>query len=181
MYPLDIAKVTAALGGVRALGCDPHSVAELSDAIADGLPRAVVAELAAQAAPDRADLRRNVAALIVSPATYKRNPRLSPAAGERAERLARITALAQQSLGDANEAREWLGPPHALLAYRTPIETATTDLGARLVERILINIDTPYPCSNRCASGVWARLPIRSGMVPGRRCMAAGGVQSALR
>jgi hypothetical protein len=37
MYPLDIAKVTAALGGVSALGCDPHSVAELSDAIADGL------------------------------------------------------------------------------------------------------------------------------------------------
>jgi putative toxin-antitoxin system antitoxin component (TIGR02293 family) len=145
MYPLDIAKVTAALGGVRALGCDPHSVAELSDAIADGLPRAVVAELAAQAAPDRADLRRNVAALIVSPATYKRNPRLSPAAGERAERLARITALAQQSLGDANEAREWLSTPHALLAYRTPIETATTDLGARLVERILINIEYALP------------------------------------
>ncbi len=145
MYPLEVAKVAAALGGARALGTDPHSVAELSDAIAHGLPRAVVSELAAQAAPDRSDLRRKVAALIVSPATYKRNQRLSPAAGERAERLARITALAQQALGDANEAREWLTTPHALLSYRTPIETAATDLGARLVERILINIEYSLP------------------------------------
>ena len=145
MYPLEIAKVSAALGGVRALGCEPHSVGELSDAIAHGLPRAVVPELAAQAAPDRGDLRRKVAALIVSPATYKRNRILSPAASERAERLARITALAQQALGDADEAREWLTTPHALLSYRTPIETAATDLGARLVERILHNIEYALP------------------------------------
>ncbi len=145
MYPLEIAKVSAALGGARALGSEPNSVGELADAIAHGLPRAVVPELAAQAAPDRGDLRRKIAALIVSPATYKRHRLLSPAASERAERLARITALARQALGDADEAREWLTTPHALLSYRTPIETAATDLGARLVERILHNIEYSLP------------------------------------
>jgi len=145
VYPLEIAKVSAALGGARALGGEPNSIGELADAIAHGLPRAVVPELAAQAAPDRGDLRRKVAALIVSPATYKRNRLLSPAASERAERLARITALAQQALGDADEAREWLTTPRALLSYRTPIETAATDLGARLVERILHNIEYSLP------------------------------------
>lgn len=145
MYPVNIDKVSAALGGARTLGVIPHSVSELSDAIAHGLPKGVVPQLVAHAAPDRADWQRRVAALIVSPATYKRSRRLSAAASERAERLARVTALAQQALGDAEEARDWLTTPHALLSHRTPIETAATDLGARLVERILHNIEYVLP------------------------------------
>ena len=145
MYPIDVAKVSATLGGARVLGVAPSSVGAMSEAIAHGLPRDVVPEVAAQAAPDRGDLRRKVAALIVSPATYKRGRRLSPAAGERAERLARVTALAQQAVGDAEEARTWLTTPHPLLADRTPIETAATDLGARLVERILHNLEYGLP------------------------------------
>ena len=89
--------------------------------------------------------RRRVAAPIVSLATYKRTRRLSPAAGERAERLARVTALAQQALGDADDARTWLTTPHPWRAERTPIETAATDLGTRLVERILHNIEYSLP------------------------------------
>lgn len=88
---------------------------------------------------------RCVAALIVSPATYKRSRRLSPAANERAERLARVTALAQQALGDAEEAKLWLTDPHPLLGNRAPIEVAATDLGARQVERILHNIEHSLP------------------------------------
>ena len=145
MYPVEIGKVSAALGGARTLGVTPHSVSELSDAVAHGLPRGVVSQIAARAAPDRGDWQRKVAALIVSPATYKRSRRLSPAASERAERLARVTALAQQALCGAGEAREWLTSPHALLSHRTPIETAATDLGARLVERILHNIEYMLP------------------------------------
>lgn len=145
MYPIEIAKVASALGGARVLGLSPSSVGAMLEAIALGLPRDVVTEVAAQAAPNRGDLRRKVAALIVSPATYKRGRRLSPVAGERAERLARIAALAQQALGDADEARNWLTTPHPLLADRTPIETAASDLGARLVERILHNIEYSLP------------------------------------
>ncbi|MGE0224010.1 MAG: antitoxin Xre/MbcA/ParS toxin-binding domain-containing protein [Acetobacteraceae bacterium] len=126
-------------------GSPPHSMDELSDAIAGGLPRDVVPALAAEAAPDRDDLRRKVAALVVSPATYKREGRLSPAAGERAERLARVTALAHEVLGDPDEARARLTEPHPLLGRRSPIETAATDLGARAVERILHNIAHGLP------------------------------------
>ncbi|HEY1930800.1 MAG TPA: antitoxin Xre/MbcA/ParS toxin-binding domain-containing protein [Acetobacteraceae bacterium] len=119
-------------------------MSELLDAVAHGLPRAVVPQLAARAAPDRGDMRRKVAALIVSPATYKRSRRLSPAASE-AERLARVTALALQALGDDDEAREWLNVAHPLLSHHTPIETAATDLGARMVERLLHNIEYSLP------------------------------------
>jgi putative toxin-antitoxin system antitoxin component (TIGR02293 family) len=145
MYPLEVAKVSAALGGSRALGTRIATIEQLIAAVARGLPRTVVPQLAAHAAPDNAELRRRVAALIVSPATYKRSTRLSPAASERAERLARVTALAQQALGDAEEAKLWLTDPHPLLGSHAPIEVAATDLGARQVERILHNIEHGLP------------------------------------
>jgi putative toxin-antitoxin system antitoxin component (TIGR02293 family) len=146
MYPLEVAKVAAALGGSRALGADVRTLGDLAKAVAQGLPRAVVRALATTAVPDHdTDLRRRVAALVASPATLKRSTRLSPAASERAERLARVTALALQALGDEAEAKAWLTEPHPLFGDRPPIEIAATDLGARQVERVLLNIEHGLP------------------------------------
>jgi putative toxin-antitoxin system antitoxin component (TIGR02293 family) len=145
MYPVDVKKVAAAMGGRRVLKPLPHSVADLADAVARGLPREVVREVAAHAAPPNGPLRNKVAALVVSPATFKRVQRLSPAASERAERLARVTALAAQALGGEAEAMSWLNEPHPLLGGRPPIVVAATDLGARQVERVLINIEHGLP------------------------------------
>jgi putative toxin-antitoxin system antitoxin component (TIGR02293 family) len=145
MYPLEVSKVMAALGGVRAVGSAPRTVVELAEAVAKGLPRAVVPELAANAAPNEAAARRRVSALVTSAASLKRRARLSPEASERAERLARIVALARQALGDEDEARGWLNDPHPLLGAVRPIEIAATDLGARQVERILHNIEYDLP------------------------------------
>jgi putative toxin-antitoxin system antitoxin component (TIGR02293 family) len=144
VYPIQVSKVAAALGGERALGVQLNTVGELAAAVAHGLPKSVVGAVAAQAANDP-ESRRRIAALVVSPATYKRSQQLSPAASERAERLARVTALAQQALGDAEEARAWLGDKHPLLGDQPPIEVAATDLGARQVERILLNIEHGLP------------------------------------
>jgi putative toxin-antitoxin system antitoxin component (TIGR02293 family) len=145
LYPVDIAKVTAALGGPRVLGTAPRSLPELAAVVAHGLPRGVVREVAAHAAPLKGGLRNKVAALVVSRATYKRSQRLSPAASERAERLARVAALAAQALGSEDEAKTWLNMPHLLLGDQSPIEVAASDLGARQVERILINIEHGLP------------------------------------
>ena len=145
MYPLEISKVMEALGGAQTVGSTPRTLVELAAAVARGLPGAVVPELAANAAPNEAVARRRVAALVTSAASLKRRSRLSPAASERAERLARIVALAQQALGDADEARAWLNAPHPLLGSVRPIEVAATDLGARQVERILHNIEHDLP------------------------------------
>ncbi len=145
MYPVSVAKVAAALGGVRTLGIELATVDALADAVAQGFPRGVVPQVAAAATTPRSELGKRVAALVVSPATYKRSKRLSPAASERAERLARVTALARQALGSAEEARAWLGEPHPMLGGRAPILAAATDLGARQVERILLNIEHGLP------------------------------------
>ena len=101
--------------------------------------------LAINAPPNRPDARRRVAALVTSTASLKRWARLSPAASERAEHLARIVALAVQALGDADDAREWLNAPHPLLGSARPTDVSATDLGARQVERIPHNIEYGLP------------------------------------
>ncbi|MDA8052041.1 MAG: DUF2384 domain-containing protein [Rhodospirillales bacterium] len=145
MYPLEVRKVVAALGGARTIGSSPETVGELAAVVAAGLPRGVVSELAANVAPEDPAARRRVAALVTSPASFKRRQRLSPEASARAERLARIVALAWEAFGDAGEASGWLSTPHPLLGSARPIDVAASDLGARQVERILHNIEHDLP------------------------------------
>ncbi len=145
MYPVGVGPVVAALGGAEVLGHAPSTLAELSEAVARGLPRAVVARVAAAAAPPLPALRQKVAALMASPATLKRSARLSAAASAKAERLARIAALAATALGDTEQARRWLTEPHPMMGAKSPIEVAATDLGARQVEQILLNIEYDLP------------------------------------
>lgn len=146
MYPLSVTKVAAALGGPKVLGSSVETLGDLAAAIDRGLPRSVVRALASSAVPaGDVEGRRRVVALVASPATLKRRARLSPAAGERAERLARVAALAAQAIGNDAEAKAWLTAPHPLFGNRTPIEVAATDLGAREVERVLHNIEYGLP------------------------------------
>lgn len=140
MYPVAIPKVVATLGGTPTLGTTVETLRDLTDAVARGLPREVVPAIVASAAGPGAAARGRIAGLMVAPATFKRSPRLSPAASERAERLARTVALAAEALGDSEAVRDWLNAPHPMLGGRVPIELAATELGARQVERILLNV-----------------------------------------
>ena len=110
MYPVTVDKVAIALGGERALKAKLATMGDLCAAVRRGLPRAVVRELAKAAARGKDDQRR-VADLVASEATLKRNQMLSPAASERAERLARIIALAHETFGDLGQAQDWLQRP----------------------------------------------------------------------
>ena len=144
MYPITVEKVTEALGGERALEAKLATVGDLHAAVRRGLPRAVVRELARAAAQGRGDQRR-VADLIASEATLKRSKVLSPAASERAERLARVVAFAHQALGDQAAAQDWLRRSNLALGGEAPIQLAATDLGARQVEQVLANIEYGLP------------------------------------
>ena len=144
MYPVPVVQVVEALGGPDVLGEGVDTLSNLAGAVARGLPRSVIRQIADRAAPADAQLRNRIAALVASPATVKRSERLSPDASARAERLARVVALAKHVFNDANEARAWLSTPHLMLR-RMPIEAAATDLGARQVERLLHNIEYDLP------------------------------------
>jgi putative toxin-antitoxin system antitoxin component (TIGR02293 family) len=66
---------------------------------------------------------------------------LSSEEADRAVRIARVAALAQQVFADKTSyAQEWLRTPQPVLGDRAPLKTLTTESGARAVEEILVGL-----------------------------------------
>jgi putative toxin-antitoxin system antitoxin component (TIGR02293 family) len=70
----------------------------------------------------------------------KRQP-LSREESERVVRAARVLAKAAAVIGEDKSALAWLRSPKKRFQGRSPIEMLTTELGGRLVEEMLIQID----------------------------------------
>jgi putative toxin-antitoxin system antitoxin component (TIGR02293 family) len=89
--------------------------------------------------------REEVYSLIVNPRTLKhrrsRRQPLSVEESERAVRVGRILATAQTVLGERDAALNWLRTPKKRFGGRTPMEMIATEVGARMVEEMLIQID----------------------------------------
>ncbi|MGH3677846.1 MAG: antitoxin Xre/MbcA/ParS toxin-binding domain-containing protein [Mycobacterium sp.] len=123
------------LGGPRVLGRPVVSWADLDEVVASGLPRAALDALVTRVAGPRGSAR--VKYRIVPKATYQRGARLNPAHSQKAERLARVFAMAESIWHDESEARRFMSTPHAELMDRTPLEVAMTEVGARQVEEVI--------------------------------------------
>jgi len=66
---------------------------------------------------------------------------LSREESDKAVRVARITAMAEQVFGEPGRAWRWLRKPKRQFDSRSPIEMLATEAGARLVEELIIQID----------------------------------------
>ena len=64
---------------------------------------------------------------------------------DRAVRLARILALAEEVFGDLQKSFRWLRSRKSRLDDRSPLEVLSTEAGARLVEEMLYQIDEGMP------------------------------------
>lgn len=75
--------------------------------------------------------------------THRRARRdaLSRDESDRAVRLARIAALAEQVFGDVDRGWRWLRASKRQLDGRSPLQFTVTEAGARLVEELLYRID----------------------------------------
>ena len=75
--------------------------------------------------------------------THRRARReaLSQDESERAVRLARTAALAEQVFGDAERAWRWLRATKRQFRGRSPLHLLATEAGARLVEELLYRVD----------------------------------------
>lgn len=143
-YPA-VDAVVATLGGRRVLRADVRTVADLNRLVAAGLPFRSLRRLSAHYP---AAARARVEQLIVPRTTMLRREQsgvLSPAESERLERVARITALAEQVLESQDEAQQFLTSPHPLFDGRAPLDLAATDLGARRVEDVLWRLEYSLP------------------------------------
>jgi putative toxin-antitoxin system antitoxin component (TIGR02293 family) len=68
--------------------------------------------------------------------------RLEPDESDRLYRVSRVFDLAVDLFeGDADGAREWLEAPQPALADEVPLDLASTDAGAREVERLIVRLD----------------------------------------
>jgi putative toxin-antitoxin system antitoxin component (TIGR02293 family) len=122
-------------GGVAAV---PASPALIEKAIAAGLPRGALRQVAEHlAGDDKAKISRLEWGVVPKTTLDRRETRLSPEESERTERVARLLVHARRALGTEEEAREFMTTPHPRLDGRSPVEAARTDLGARRVEQIL--------------------------------------------
>jgi len=75
--------------------------------------------------------------------THRRARReaLSRDESDRAVRLARLAALAEQVFGDPERSWRWLRAAKRQFQGRTPLQLMATEAGARLVEELLYRID----------------------------------------
>jgi putative toxin-antitoxin system antitoxin component (TIGR02293 family) len=127
----------AAVANILGLRGKVSSLLQLDDAVSRGLSKQSITRVVTRLAANERDARtlRNS---LVPLATWKRTKgRLSRAASERAERLARVLALAEHVLSDAEKGQRWMTRPHPELGGKTPAESATTELGARAAEYVL--------------------------------------------
>jgi putative toxin-antitoxin system antitoxin component (TIGR02293 family) len=70
-----------------------------------------------------------------------RREALSRDESDRAVRLARLTALAEQVFGESERGWRWLRAAKRQFQGRTPLQLMATEAGARLVEELLYRID----------------------------------------
>ena len=70
-----------------------------------------------------------------------RHQPLSTGESDKAVRVARITAMAEQVFGEPARAWRWLRKPKVRFDGKTPVEMLATEAGARLVEEMIGQID----------------------------------------
>ena len=125
------------LGGQQALGRRLSTAHDLRDAIRQGFPHKVVEELMQSSG---LSLKELAGALDLSPRSLqrrRRTGRLARFESDRLYRLARIIALARESLGADEVALRWLKRPNRALGGAAPVTAIDTEAGARQVENVL--------------------------------------------
>ncbi|MDO8412930.1 MAG: DUF2384 domain-containing protein [Gallionellaceae bacterium] len=70
--------------------------------------------------------------------------RLTVEESDRAVRLARVVAQTESVFGNKDKAMNWLRQPMKRFEGETPIEMLATDVGSRLVEEALVQIDEGF-------------------------------------
>jgi putative toxin-antitoxin system antitoxin component (TIGR02293 family) len=133
----ELRAVVGELGGEEIFGRPLTTDRDMREAIREGFPPAVVEKLMRASG---LTLRELASALDLSPRSLQRRRatgRLAQYESDRLYRLARIVAIADESLGDHERAVRWLKHPNRALGGIAPVAAIDTELGARQVENVL--------------------------------------------
>jgi putative toxin-antitoxin system antitoxin component (TIGR02293 family) len=111
------------------------------ETVESGVPVATMTEFVSASGVPLKDLYD----IVIPARTLKhrraRGESLSPDESDKLARLVRIFDLAVKVFSNADRARAWLEEPKRRFDRRTPLTMLRTELGGRLVEEFLIQID----------------------------------------
>ncbi|MGH9381934.1 MAG: antitoxin Xre/MbcA/ParS toxin-binding domain-containing protein [Thermoanaerobaculia bacterium] len=138
-------EVAEILGGQATLKRQVRSVDDLRELVEAGLPIESL-ELAVRRVAMNPRAVVELTHEIVPRSTLKRiKKRLNARQSERLERLARMTALAEEAWEDPELAHEFLTSRQPQLGGARPVDLARSDLGTRQVEQLLSRIEYSLP------------------------------------
>ncbi len=116
----------------------PRQAWKLLYAVREGLPFLTLENLAKRFGTPQKEMAR---VLAITPSTLARRKvsgKLKPDESDRVVRLARIGTMADALMHrDGDAARRWLTTPLEILGGESPMQRASTELGARDVERLI--------------------------------------------
>ena len=139
---MTIAAIAEVLGGRRALRQKIETSSDLARATRAGLSVDSLDKLAQELSTQRVAIAK---LLGISERTLTRratsNGRLTAAESDRVVRLARVLALARETLGNMERASRWLQTANRALEGDRPIDRLDTDIGVRSVEQVLGRIE----------------------------------------
>jgi putative toxin-antitoxin system antitoxin component (TIGR02293 family) len=133
----ELQAVVRELGGRNTLGRNLSTPNDLRQAIREGFPYPVVKELMSSSGLTLNELAESLDLSPRSLQRRRRSGRLARFESDRLYRLARIVALAQESIGDRESASRWLKRSNRALGGVAPLHAMDTELGARQVEAVL--------------------------------------------
>lgn len=113
--------------------------------VREGLSPVVIGNLSEQLDMSTA---RTLRVVNLSKQTFARRQKagkLTPEESDRVWRVADLVARANRLLGDEEAAAEWLRTPAPALDGETPLERATTEIGARDVEHLIGRLEHGIP------------------------------------
>jgi putative toxin-antitoxin system antitoxin component (TIGR02293 family) len=135
---MTVSAIAELLGGRLALGKDIETTAELVELTREGLPADILNTMAGELAIQKVTVAKM---LGISERTLSRriavNALLTAEESDRMVRLARVLALAKETLGDMEKAGRWLQTSNRALEGDRPFDRLDTDTGVRSVEQVL--------------------------------------------
>ena len=142
--PVSAARIASVLGGEKTLGRRVRSLDDLRRLVEDGLPLESLAKVVDRVSEPGAagELRYRV---VPKATLHRRRQHLSLEESERLERLARVTALAEDTWEDDALAHEFLRSAQPQLGNARPLDLVRTELGARQVEELLMKLEYGLP------------------------------------
>jgi putative toxin-antitoxin system antitoxin component (TIGR02293 family) len=133
--------VAEKLGGRKVLKVEVRSDLDLAQVIHIGLPTRAVEAVLASGLLDPRELYELVVPRRTLAHRKEKRQRLTPEQSDRLARVVRVVARAEEALGDEAKAARWLRKPNRGLAGRRPIDLLESDIGARMVERVLTRVE----------------------------------------